>query len=501
MSPTAERTTGSPSPYRSYPARLPRGPHSLTPAQVAANQRLRVGMAMLESVGERGYVATTVADVVARAGVSRKAFYQHFANKEECFLATYDAVAREGRRRVARAFREADGRPDRMEATIQTLFEAAMEHPDALRLAITEVSAVGPAGIERRERAISEFGGLINDALRTSARAGGLTSARAGGHASARAGGHANARAAGRTSAAALPDTTARAVEGGVNRVLVACHSGGGVKPVGLVPDLARWISAYHPVPKDFLSNRRAARARQRRAPANQRGGRAPGTLAPRRRNRRGRMQRSGYGPSRSFVVHNQRERILDAVTNLTAHNGYGGLTVEEIAAEASVSLQAFYEHFESKEDALLVAYELGHAKGLDIVEEAFERAPDWRTGVRDGLAGLMGYLASEPSFAQLALMGTTVATTRASELSDRGLTAYAKLLAPGLEELPKRLRPPPIALDATVGALQELFLHCATQGRIADLPELTVDATYVALTPFIGAQAAAQVAVQPLGA
>jgi AcrR family transcriptional regulator len=477
MSPTVVRTPRSPNPYRPYSSRLPRGPHSLTRDQVATNQRLRLVRAMLEAVGQKGYVATTVSDVVARAGVSRKAFYQHFANKQECFLATYDAIAKAGKRRVVSALREADGSSDRMEATIQTLFEAAVEHPDALRLAIIETSAVGPAGIERRDRAISELGGFINDGLRRSTQAEGLTSA------------------------AVLPETTVRAVVGGLNRVVVAClPRGRGVKPVGLVPDLARWISAYHPAPKGFTSNLRAARTRQRRALVKQQGGRAPGTLAPRQRNRRRRMQRSGHGPSRSFIVHNQRERILDAVTNLTANNGYGALTVEEIAAEASVSLQAFYEHFESKEDAFLVAYELGHAKGLDIVEEAFERAPNWRTGVRDGLAGLMSYLASEPAFARLALMGTIVATPRATELSDRGLAAYAQLLAPGLQELPKRLRPPQIALEATVGGLQELFLHYATQGRINELPELAVDATYLALTPFIGAQAAAQVAVEPLG-
>jgi AcrR family transcriptional regulator len=432
-------------------------------------------MAMLEAVGKNGYVATTVADVVARAGVSRKAFYQHFANKEDCFLATYDAVAREGRRRVVRAFQEADGHPDRLETAIRTLFEASLEHPDAMRLAFTEISAAGAAGIERRERAIVEFGKLIHDGLRTQTRTQGYAPS------------------------ATLPDTTLRAVVGGVNRVLVITPTyGRRVKPLGLVPDLAHWMFTYYPAPKAFTVRLKAVRARNRRTLATQQGGRAPGTLAPRHRRYHG-AQRTGHSPSRSFVVHNQRERILDALTNLTASNGYGGLTVEEIAAEAAVSLQAFYEHFESKEDAFLVAYELGHAKGIDIVEQALEDAPDWRTGVRNGLAGLMAYLASEPAFAQLALMGTLVATPRAAERAERGLAAYARLLTPGFEELPKRLRPPPVTVEATIGGLQELFLHYAVQGRIRELPELTVDATYVALAPFIGPQAAAQTAIEPI--
>ena len=71
-------------------ARLPRGPHTLTREEVAANQQARMMSAMIELVGEQGYGPTTVAQVTARAGVSRKAFYEHFANKEECIIALFD---------------------------------------------------------------------------------------------------------------------------------------------------------------------------------------------------------------------------------------------------------------------------------------------------------------------------------------------------------------------------------------------------------------------------
>ncbi len=488
MSPATRRPVSrSAGPYRSSPEKLPRGPHSLTREQVAANQRLRVGMAMLEAIGEKGYVATTVSEVVARAGVSRKAFYQHFVNKEECFLATYDVIAREGRRRVVRAIRDSEGHPDRMETAIRTVFQAGMENPDALRLAINEITAVGPAGIERRERSIVEYGQLIHSGLKSSPGLNGPLNGRSRGSTGERS-----------DDAKELPDTTLRGVVGGFNKVLITCLQGRRrAKPLELVPDLARWASSYYPAPDDFVRGLEASRAMRKREHAAQLGGRAPGTLAPRQGNRR-RSQRAGYAASRSFVVHNQRERILDAVANLTASNGYGALRVEEIAAEACVSLQAFYEHFESKEDAFLVAYELGHAKGLDIVEQAFADAGDWRTGVREGLASLMAYLTSEPAFARLALMSTTIATPRASDLSSMGLAAYGKLLAPGFDEVPKRMRPAPIVVDAIAGGLREIFLHYAVQGRIQDLPELTVDATYLALAPFIGAHAAAEVAVEP---
>ena len=70
---------------------LPSGRHSLTRDAVLASQRGRLLDAMAEAVAEHGYGATTIAHVVSRAGVSRKTFYEHFTDKEQCFLALYDA--------------------------------------------------------------------------------------------------------------------------------------------------------------------------------------------------------------------------------------------------------------------------------------------------------------------------------------------------------------------------------------------------------------------------
>src|SRR2546430_485761 len=65
---------------------------ALSPAAraAAASQRGRLVEAMAQVVAEKGYPATTVADVVERAGVSRRTFYEQFADKEACFLAAYD---------------------------------------------------------------------------------------------------------------------------------------------------------------------------------------------------------------------------------------------------------------------------------------------------------------------------------------------------------------------------------------------------------------------------
>ena len=66
---------------------LPRGRSRLPRLAVRASQRERLLRAVIAAVSESGYQDVTVADIVRRARVSRAAFYAHFADKEECFLA------------------------------------------------------------------------------------------------------------------------------------------------------------------------------------------------------------------------------------------------------------------------------------------------------------------------------------------------------------------------------------------------------------------------------
>jgi AcrR family transcriptional regulator len=66
---------------------LPRGRSRLPLPAVRASQRERLLRSVIAAVSESGYLAVTVADIVRRARVSRAAFYAHFADKEDCFLA------------------------------------------------------------------------------------------------------------------------------------------------------------------------------------------------------------------------------------------------------------------------------------------------------------------------------------------------------------------------------------------------------------------------------
>jgi AcrR family transcriptional regulator len=439
--------------------------------QVRVGQRLRLALAMVDAVGENGYRATRVADVIARAGVSRKTFYELFDNKQDCLLMTFDLIANEAVRRVEHAYRNADGWPGRVEAAIGAWLSAALENPGALRLSLLEIPTAGPAGIERRERSIERFEQFLRDALELAPGEGSIS------------------------------DVALKAMVGGFNRVLYRrVLRGEAAELVGLVPDLASWAASYYPAPASMLAEPSARSGRPDVASGLQ-GGRAPGTLAPHSPlgGRRG-LARGDQNVSRSFVVQSQRERILDAVTNLTAREGYAALRVEGIAEQAAVSLVAFYEHFADKEDAFLVAFEVGQGKGLAIVESAFAAQSDWRFAVRAGIAALFDFLATEPSFAHISLLDALIATEQTALRSSARVDAYAQMLLPGLEQT-GGLAPPAVAVEAIAGGIFDLCLHYALAGRIGELPELAPSATYIALAPFLGGEEAARVATERLRA
>jgi AcrR family transcriptional regulator len=435
---------------------------------VLSNQRQRLLAAMTTAVGEQGYAKTTVADVIAIAGVSRKAFYEHFANREECFLETYDAIVAEGVERVASAYRSADSRKAAIAAGIEALFTRAIQNPLEVRMVLVEIGAVGPAGAERREHLMGAYEQLLRDGIKLERGPG------------------------------TIPNPILRALVGGVTHVLHSWVSVGRERRLKkLVPDLVSWFASYYPAPEAIVTLRDPP---PKRPFAGLVGGRAPGSLSPptssasKRRGLRGE-----HIGSHSFVVHSQRERILDAVANLSASKGYTAVTVKDIAEQAAVSLDAFYEHYAGKEDAFLVAYEVGHAKGLTIVEHAYNAAPDWRTAIRAAIAALFDFLASEPAFAHLSLVDARVATDRTAERASRGVSAYAQMLLPGFERARGKSGPPSVAVEAIIGGIFELCLSYTLQNRAEALSELVPRATYFALAPFVGANEAGRLATESL--
>jgi AcrR family transcriptional regulator len=150
---------------------LPRGPHGLSREEVELSQRDRLLQATTETVAERGYVKTTVADILARAGVSRATFYQLFRDREDCFQAAYRANAdlvaavMAGELERVRASGELDPLA-RLDRVLGVYLSALRNAPALARVFLVEVYAAGPAAIEQRRTSLERFVDIVAETHR-----------------------------------------------------------------------------------------------------------------------------------------------------------------------------------------------------------------------------------------------------------------------------------------------------------------------------------------------
>src|SRR5262245_42162440 len=100
---------------------FPSGIRSLPADLVSAIQRERLLAAMLRATAELGYREVSVQDVLERAGVSRPTFYEHFENKEACFLTAFDTAAARLRKRLEVAAEPGEGWRERLRLSLEEL--------------------------------------------------------------------------------------------------------------------------------------------------------------------------------------------------------------------------------------------------------------------------------------------------------------------------------------------------------------------------------------------
>lgn len=435
---------------------LPRGPHGLTKTYVERNQRERLLAAIVKAIEQQGYAATSVTDVIERAGVSRKTFYAQFADRRDCLLAAYREasthVVRQARDAVASAPGERGAR-----ALVDSLWEVAAQSPGTARLLAVDIAAAGSEGIAMRQETMAALGAAIGDAVTDDADR-------------------------------RLPPPMLGTLAGTLSRLIDLRHRRR-VKRAdaeAFRTELTRWLLTYSPAPAAIAKPVECPIAPP--PPAGLLGGRAPGTLsvAP------SRLTAGIRSVSPSLTAHNQRERVLDAIASLSMEKGYISLTVDEVCAIAGVSLNTFYQHFENKRDAFLVAHEIGYIRGAAIVERSLLDAPRWQEGVTDAIGALLSFLASEPAFAHLAAIQAPIAAPETIVRSTKHLAGYASLLLAGA---PKSRKPPSLIEQAIAASLHETAFAWAASGFTEPLAAEGSRFAYIVLAPYLGLQRAAEAA------
>ena len=128
--------------------RLPAGREGLAEPLVAHSQRERILVAMADSCAGKGYGATTIADIVEPAGVSRATFYELFKDKEECFHAAMELSLADAMGRILGVYS-----PDKPWATMVRDAAAAFldllaSRPAFARMALVEAPSTGQRAFE-----------------------------------------------------------------------------------------------------------------------------------------------------------------------------------------------------------------------------------------------------------------------------------------------------------------------------------------------------------------
>jgi AcrR family transcriptional regulator len=153
---------------------LPRGRHDLPAEAVADDQRRRLLAGMAGALAEEGYARLTVDDVLKRAGVSRRTFYEQFDDKDDCLHAAYDDAERRAWRAATEALATIPSNDwaRRVHTALSALLEWVAAEPDAARLFTLEARAAGAEMAARHAAALDQIAALLRAGNGRAARPG-----------------------------------------------------------------------------------------------------------------------------------------------------------------------------------------------------------------------------------------------------------------------------------------------------------------------------------------
>jgi AcrR family transcriptional regulator len=444
-----------------------------TRERAASPERERIVEALIEIAAERGYAETTIELILDRASLDRPAFDRHFRGKYDCFLTAWQEINEGCMREMLEAFNSQEEWPDRLRAVACEIVDNLRRDPNRASFAV-EVLSAGDAARARRDMTMRVIASLID---------------------------------AGRNEMddpESVPHTTAEALAGSAyGQVYAKVVRGEADELPALVPQLmSAAVMPYLGVEAGLAELARGfdPPARYRRDVAKKSSpGKSGGTNVPAEDYppELARLPPGRHGLPREFVVHNQRERLIAGLAEAIAENGYSGTTIAHITRHAAVSRRTFYEHFSSKDECFVAAYDTVMAELRQRVSAAFEEAGDWPHAVKAGIGAMLEFLAAEPSLARLCMVEALVAGPVVVERYDAAIQSFVPYFQSGREGRPPEVlaRLSPTTEEALVGGMVSLISRRIIAGKAEELEELLPDLVEFTLTPYVGSAEAAKLA------
>ncbi len=417
------------------------GLKGLTPERIAEHQRLRLETAMVEAVARHGYQGTTLRELVGLAGVSKSTFYEHFQNKHEAFLATSDLIVDQITERIEAAYRSEGDYRQRLVAALSTFMSLVVNQPQAATLTTVETLTLGKAGVEHRERSAGVFEALFRQSFEQS------------------------------PSPIEVPPMTVRAIAAGIRGVVYRHLRAGSERLLpGLVEELTDWALGYQrPLTKTV--QRVAAAAAKSQADLGMESAEELGWSEP-------------PDSPRSRAELSQRERIIRAVARLVVQGGYETLSIPTISATAGTSNQTFYEHFDSKLEAFLAAFDFISAEALSATSAAFESTPNGPAAIGIGLRAMLEYFTAHELFAHLTFFELQTAGPVALDHGDAAMESFTTFLQPDLAPRGIRAVGWSPTLQAIASGTWSVIQNEVARSGPGSLPQLAPDLVAIILMP-----------------
>jgi AcrR family transcriptional regulator len=197
----------------------------------------------------------------------------------------------------------------------------------------------------------------------------------------------------------------------------------------------------------------------------------------------------------REFIAQHQRARIITALAEETAEQGYRAVTVADIVRRAGIARNTFYENFSSKEECFLATQEFAMSAALERVMEAAGLLEKWPLRVRAGLAAFLGYVVEEPALARTCMVEALSAGPAAVRYYEESQQAFVSLFRLGRDVSPHGADLPETLEEAIIGGIFWILYQRLTASRPETILDLLPELVEFALTPYLGAEAADEVA------
>jgi AcrR family transcriptional regulator len=186
---------------------------------------------------------------------------------------------------------------------------------------------------------------------------------------------------------------------------------------------------------------------------------------------------------SREFVAGHKRRRIMDAIAELTAEQGYDATKIGDIVRRAGVARKTLYDNFEGKEEVFLSAFDTAVDEALERIEaDCAEVEGGWEERVEAGLAAFLRYVAENPALARMCMIEALSATQTATERYEAAMQRFVDLTkrtVPQDDQLPETIE------ETLVGGVAWIVYQQIRRDEAEQAEDLLPELSEFMLAPF----------------